>query len=68
MAPSSPADIAKADYWERRAFEKQLINVIPDLRAIARMMTRDGTLADDLVQELRGPRAQGLPEVRAAAT
>jgi len=47
----SPADTAKTDYWERRAFEKQLINVIPDLRAIARMMTRDGTAADDLVQD-----------------
>jgi len=47
----SPADTAKADYWERRAFEKQLINVIPELRAMARMMTRDGALADDLVQD-----------------
>src|SRR3569833_2083401 len=48
--PSS-GDMTKADYWERRAFEKQLINVLPDLRAIARMMTRDGTAADDLVQD-----------------
>jgi len=48
---SAPADPAKAEYWERRAFEKQLINVIPDLRAIARMMTRDGATADDLVQD-----------------
>jgi RNA polymerase sigma-70 factor (ECF subfamily) len=47
----SAADSAKADYWERRAFEKQLINVLPDLRAIARMMTRDGAAADDLVQD-----------------
>ena len=46
-----PPDPVKTDYWERRAFEKQLINVIPDLRAIARMMTRDGTAADDLVQD-----------------
>ena len=48
---SASADMAKADYWERRAFEKQLINVIPELRAMARMMTRDGALADDLVQD-----------------
>jgi RNA polymerase sigma-70 factor (ECF subfamily) len=50
--PSSPEpDPAKTEYWERRAFEKQLINVIPDLRAIARMMTRDSASADDLVQD-----------------
>ena len=50
-ASSSSTDMTKADYWERRAFEKQLLNVIPDLRAIGRMITRDGAMADDLVQD-----------------
>lgn len=49
--PIPPVDTAKPDFWERRAFEKQLINVIPDIRAIARVMTRDRSAADDLVQD-----------------
>jgi RNA polymerase sigma-70 factor (ECF subfamily) len=45
------AGTAQEDQWELRAFEKQLINVLPDLRAIARILTRNGTAADDLVQD-----------------
>jgi RNA polymerase sigma-70 factor (ECF subfamily) len=37
--------------WERRAFEKQLLNVIPDLRAFARFLAGNPTEADDLVQD-----------------
>ena len=42
---------AAASLWQRRAFEKQLLNVIPDLRAVARFLTRNPTEADDLVQD-----------------
>jgi len=51
QASASPSELTTTDFWERRAFEKQLINVIPDLRAIARMMTRESAAADDLVQD-----------------
>lgn len=37
--------------WERRAFEKQLLNIIPDLRAFARFLAGNPTEADDLVQD-----------------
>jgi RNA polymerase sigma-70 factor (ECF subfamily) len=37
--------------WARRAFEKQLLNIIPDLRAFARFLSRNPTDADDLVQD-----------------
>jgi RNA polymerase sigma-70 factor (ECF subfamily) len=37
--------------WERRAFEKQLLNVIPDLRAYARFLAKNPAEADDLVQD-----------------
>jgi len=40
-----------ADLWARRAFEKQLLNIIPDMRAFARFLTRNPTDADDLVQD-----------------
>jgi len=37
--------------WMRRAFEKQLLNIIPDMRAFACFLTRNSTEADDLVQD-----------------
>ena len=37
--------------WARRAFEKQLLNVVPDMRAFARFLARNPTDADDLVQD-----------------
>ena len=40
-----------AAFWARRAFEKQLLNVIPDMRAFARFLVRNHTDADDLVQD-----------------
>ena len=45
--------------WERRAFEKQLLGILPDMRAFARFLTRDPTDADDIVQEavMRGLRS-----------
>jgi len=35
----------------RRAFEKQLLNVVPDMRAFARFLAKNPTDADDLVQD-----------------
>jgi RNA polymerase sigma-70 factor (ECF subfamily) len=46
----APAD-APAALWARRAFEKQLLNIIPDMRAFARFLVRNHTDADDLVQD-----------------
>lgn len=43
--------ISDKTLWERRAFEKQLINILPDLRAFARFLVQDRTEADDLVQD-----------------
>jgi RNA polymerase sigma-70 factor (ECF subfamily) len=40
-----------AAVWARRAFEKQLLNVVPDMRAFARFLVRNHTDADDLVQD-----------------
>ena len=40
-----------ADLWARRAFEKQLLNILPDMRAFARFLVRNPTDADDLVQD-----------------
>jgi RNA polymerase sigma-70 factor (ECF subfamily) len=37
--------------WERRAFEKQLLGIVPDLRAFARFLAGNPTEADDLVQD-----------------
>jgi RNA polymerase sigma-70 factor, ECF subfamily len=37
--------------WKRRAFEKQLLGVIPDLRAFARFLAGNPAEADDLVQD-----------------
>jgi RNA polymerase sigma-70 factor (ECF subfamily) len=38
-------------FWERRAFEKKLLGIIPDLRAFARFLAGNPTEADDLVQD-----------------
>ncbi len=52
QAPSPLPSVSKAkSLWERRAFEKQLLNVIPDLRAFARFLAGNPTEADDLVQD-----------------
>lgn len=39
------------DVWERKAFEKRLLSVLPDLRAYARFVTGNPTEADDLTQD-----------------
>jgi RNA polymerase sigma-70 factor (ECF subfamily) len=49
--PANPAPVKSKDFWERRAFEKQLLGIIPDLRAFARFLTGNPTEADDLVQD-----------------
>ena len=49
--PVSDATISQKSLWERRAFEKQLMNIIPDLRAFARFLAGNPTEADDLVQD-----------------
>src|SRR5579859_7085154 len=41
----------KQSVWKRRAFEKQLLGVIPDLRAFARFLAGNPVEADDLVQD-----------------
>jgi RNA polymerase sigma-70 factor (ECF subfamily) len=53
QAPTpNPADgTSTKTLWERRAFEKQLLNIIPDLRAFARFLAGNPTEADDLVQD-----------------
>lgn len=54
MPSPSAADTCNgipSDQWARRAFEKQLLNVIPHLRALARFLVRNPTDADDLVQD-----------------
>jgi len=48
--PSSVSNRTKS-LWERRAFEKQLLGIIPDLRAFARFLAGNPTEADDLVQD-----------------
>jgi RNA polymerase sigma-70 factor, ECF subfamily len=48
---SAPVSTEKLNLWERRVFEKQLLNVLPDLRAFARVLTRNASAADDLVQD-----------------
>jgi RNA polymerase sigma-70 factor (ECF subfamily) len=48
---ANPAPVKSKDFWERRAFEKQLLGIIPDLRAFARFLTGNPTEADDLVQD-----------------
>jgi RNA polymerase sigma-70 factor (ECF subfamily) len=51
-SPSSPASSnSSRSLWERRAFEKQLMGVIPDLRAFARFLAGNPAEADDLVQD-----------------
>ena len=49
--PVSTVSISSKALWERRAFEKQLMNIIPDLRAFARFLAGNPTEADDLVQD-----------------
>ena len=49
--PVSDTTISQKSLWERRAFEKQLMNIIPDLRAFARFLAGNVTEADDLVQD-----------------
>ena len=49
--PVSDTSISPKSLWERRAFEKQLMNIIPDLRAFARFLAGNPTEADDLVQD-----------------
>jgi RNA polymerase sigma-70 factor (ECF subfamily) len=49
-AVSTPTDIPAIN-WARRAFEKQLLNIVPDMRAFARFLVRNPTDADDLVQD-----------------
>jgi RNA polymerase sigma-70 factor (ECF subfamily) len=39
------------DLWARRAFEKQLLNIIPEMRAFAHFLSKNPTEADDLVQD-----------------
>jgi RNA polymerase sigma-70 factor (ECF subfamily) len=54
MPKPIPADMCNGlptGQWARRAFEKQLLNVIPDLRALARFLVRNPADADDLVQD-----------------
>jgi RNA polymerase sigma-70 factor (ECF subfamily) len=54
MEAPSPVEAAASPpktIWERRAFEKQLLNIIPDLRAFARFLAGNPTEADDLVQD-----------------
>ena len=52
QAPTSNSAVSTANaLWERRAFEKQLLNIIPDLRAFARFLAGNPTEADDLVQD-----------------
>jgi len=48
---SNAAETPIRSLWERRAFEKQLLGVIPDLRAFARFLAGNATEADDLVQD-----------------
>jgi RNA polymerase sigma-70 factor (ECF subfamily) len=49
--PTSANSTSAKTLWERRAFEKQLLNIIPDLRAFARFLAGNPTEADDLVQD-----------------
>lgn len=49
-AVNSPTE-GPAGLWARRAFEKQLLNIIPDMRAFAKFLSRNPTDADDLVQD-----------------
>src|SRR6202789_117761 len=52
QAPTpNPTVSTDKSLWERRAFEKQLLNIIPDLRAFARFLAGNPTEADDLVQD-----------------
>src|ERR1700748_267400 len=52
QAPTpTPAVSTTKSLWEPRAFEKQLLNIIPDLRAFARFLAGNPTEADDLVQD-----------------
>jgi len=44
-------DEASAGLWARRAFEQQLLNIIPEMRAFAKFLARNPTDADDLVQD-----------------
>jgi RNA polymerase sigma-70 factor (ECF subfamily) len=50
-APVSSFTETSAALWARRAFEKQLLLVVPDMRAFATFLVRNPTDADDLVQD-----------------
>ena len=50
-SPTEAVGTPPKSIWERRAFEKQLLNIIPDLRAFARFLAGNPTEADDLVQD-----------------
>src|SRR5882724_6206721 len=45
--PNTAVSTSAKILWERRAFEKQLLNIIPDLRAFARFLAGNPTEADD---------------------
>jgi len=51
LTPAPANTVAEAPAWARRAFEQQLLNIIPDMRAFARFLVRNPTDADDLVQD-----------------
>lgn len=51
QAPTPTSVVSAETLWERRAFEKQLLNIVPDLRAFARFLAGNPTEADDLVQD-----------------
>jgi RNA polymerase sigma-70 factor (ECF subfamily) len=48
---NSAGSSSNKSLWERRAFEKQLLGIIPDLRAFARFLAGNPAEADDLVQD-----------------
>ncbi len=49
--PNSARPVSARSLWERRAFEKRLLSIIPDLRAFARFLAGNPAEADDLVQD-----------------
>ena len=53
--PNAAEVTSNKTLWERRAFEKQLLNIIPDLRAFARFLR--GPLIDAQQPQHGRPRA-----------
>jgi RNA polymerase sigma-70 factor (ECF subfamily) len=47
----TPADLSGSDAHERDTFKRELVALIPHLRAFARTLTGDATSADDLAQD-----------------